>query len=86
MINNLEFTLDREPDNKYAKDLLKKLRNQNSHNAYVSNMADERKINSFLRLENSEIIKQLRKDFPEMSALPNKKEVFLALRRLRDNW
>tara|TARA_B110000495_G_scaffold124522_1_gene108305 strand:- start:222 stop:1049 length:828 start_codon:yes stop_codon:yes gene_type:complete len=86
MINNLEFTLDREPDNKYAKDLLKKLRNQNSHNAYVSNMADERKINSFLRLENSEIIKQLRKEFPEMSALPNKKEVFLALRRLRDNW
>ena len=62
------------------------LRNQNSHNAYVSNMADERKINSFLRLENSEIIKQLRKEFPEMSALPNKKEVFLALRRLRDNW
>jgi len=86
MINNLEFTLDREPDNKYALGFLKKLRNQSSHDAYISNMADERKINSFLRLENSAMINQLRKKFPEMSEFPSKKEIFLALRNLRDNW
>ena len=86
MINNLRFTLDREPDNGDAKSYLHRLENQDPHNAYVSTMADERRINSFLRLENPSIIKELRKKFPDMSINPGKKEVFLALRRLRDNW
>jgi len=86
MINNLEFTLDREPDNENAKDFLSNLEHQNPHEAYISTMADERNINSFLRLENPAIIIELRKKFPEMSVNPSKKEVFLALRKLRDNW
>ena len=86
MINNLEFTLDREPDNENAKDYLRNLEHQSPHDAYISNMADERKINSFLRLENPSIIAHLRKVFPEMSESPGKKEVFLALRSLRNHW
>lgn len=86
MINNLEFTLDREPDNEHAKDFLKKLEHQNSHDAYISNLADERKINSFLRLDNPSIIAQLQKAFPDMQTSPSKKEVFIALRNLRNNW
>ncbi|MDG1995883.1 MAG: hydroxyacylglutathione hydrolase [Emcibacteraceae bacterium] len=86
MINNLEFTLDREPNNEDAKTYLTKLQNQDPHNAYVTSMADERKINSFLRLKNEAIIEELQRIFPNISKRPNEKEVFLALRELRDNW
>ncbi len=86
MINNLRFTLDREPDNENAKTYLQKLENQNPHDAYVSTMADERHINSFLRLDNPTVIRELRKKFPELGINPSKKEVFLALRKLRDDW
>jgi len=86
MINNLEFTLDREPDNDNAKAFLSKLERQSPHNAYISTMADERMINSFLRLENPSIIAKLRKEFPDLRSSPSKKEVFLALRELRNHW
>ena len=86
MINNLEFTLDREPDNEDAKTFLKKLEHQNPHHAYVSTMQDERKINSFLRLENPSIIRELKKKFPYMGSGPSEKDVFLALRELRNHW
>lgn len=86
MINNLEFTLDREPSNEEAKTYLKKLEKQDPHNAFVSTMKDERKINSFLRLQNETIIEELKKSFPNMSKTPNEKEVFLALRELRNDW
>lgn len=86
MINNLEFTIDREPDNESAKSYLNKLEGQSPHDAYVSTMADERKINSFLRLRNPSIIKELQKSFPNMSMDPNEREVFLALRELRNHW
>jgi hydroxyacylglutathione hydrolase len=86
IINNLEFTLDREPNNEMAKRYLKDLEKQSPHNAFVSTMKDERKINSFLRLENPAIINELKKSFPNLSEKPSKKEVFLALRELKDNW
>ena len=84
--NNLEFTIDREPDNEHAKSFLNKLANQNPHDAYISTMADERKINSFLRLDSSSIINELRKKFPELPKKPSEKEVFIALRELRNDW
>ncbi len=86
MINNLEFTLDREPDNENAKNFLRALERQDPHDAYVSTMADEREINSFLRLDSPSVIRELRKKFPEMPVYPSKKEVFFALRKLRDFW
>lgn len=86
MINNLEFTIDREPDNESAKSYLSKLGSQSPHDAYVSTMADERKINSFLRLRNPSIIKELQKSFANMSKDPDEREVFLALRELRNHW
>ncbi|MDG1709446.1 MAG: hydroxyacylglutathione hydrolase [Emcibacteraceae bacterium] len=86
MINNLEFTINREPNNEDAKLFLMKLENQNPHDAYVTTMADERRINSFMRLQNETIIEELKKAFPNMTNTPNEKEVFLALRELRDNW
>lgn len=86
MINNLEFTIDREPNNEHAKSFLSTLENQNPHEAYVSTMGDERKINSFLRLGSPSIINELRKRFPKMSENPSQKEVFIALRDLRNDW
>jgi len=86
IINNLLFTLDREPDNENAKFFLKRLEHQSPHDAYVSTMADERIINSFLRLDNPSIIRELRQSFPEMSKTPDKREVFIALRSLRNHW
>ena len=86
IINNLQFTLDREPDNENAKLYLKKLEKQNAHAAFVTTMKDERKINSFLRLSNKSIIEELRRAVPSLSLNPTKKEVFLALRELRNHW
>ncbi len=86
MINNLGFTLDREPDNEVAKSFLHKLESQDPHAAYVSSMSDERQINSFLRLNNSSIIEKLRAEFPTLSNSPSEKEVFIALRELRNHW
>lgn len=86
IINNLEFTLDREPNNETAKKYLKELENQNPHNAFISTMKDERKINSFLRLKNPAIINKLKSSFPGLPKNPSEKEVFIALRELRNNW
>jgi hydroxyacylglutathione hydrolase len=86
MINNLKFTIDREPDNETAKMFLGKLEQQSPHDAYVSSMKDEREINTFLRLSSYSVIENLRKKFPDLSENPTQKEVFLALRELRNHW
>jgi hydroxyacylglutathione hydrolase len=86
MVNNLEFTLDREPNNKEAKKYLRKLEGQDPHRAFISTMNNEREINSFLRLNNETVINELRKVSPTISKTPSEKEVFIALRELRDNW
>jgi len=86
IINNLEFTLDREPNNESAKSYLKNLEKQSPHDAFISTMKDERNINSFLRLKNPAIISELRKSFPDLPENPSEKEVFIALRELRNNW
>jgi hydroxyacylglutathione hydrolase len=86
MINNLQFTLDREPNNEDAKAYLQRLEQQNPHFAYISTMKDERKINSFLRLNSKTIKSQLRKVIPDFPLLPSEKDIFIALRELRNNW
>ena len=79
--NNLEFTLDREPSNESAKQWLNKYAEADIHsNPLTTTIADEKEINSFLRLKNEEII----------SNLPNNttsdRDVFVELRSLRNNW
>lgn len=79
--NNLNFTLNREPSNQNAKQWLHKYQQSDIYsNPLTTTMADERKINTFFRLNNNEIINKL----------PNKtnsdKEVFVSLRALRDKW
>ncbi len=79
--NNLNFTLDREPSNTYAVTWLKKyLSCDLTKKPLVTTLGDERKINTFFRLEKSEI----------RANLPNKpnnnKDTFIALRSLRNKW
>ena len=84
--NNLEFTLDREPDNIEAAGLLDKLKEQDENDALVSTLGMEKEINTFFRLQNPTIIKGLKTHFPELSEEPTEKEVFIKLRELRNSW
>ncbi|MCF6318109.1 MAG: hydroxyacylglutathione hydrolase [Proteobacteria bacterium] len=81
LLNNLEFTLDREPNNVFVATWMKKHQQADIHcKPLTTTMADERNINTFLRLGNAEIINNLN------IQSKNKKEVFIKLRTLRNNW
>ncbi len=82
--NNLEFTLDREPQNDQARRLLDQIKDQDPNNPMVSTLGLEKDINTFFRLTNPDVIEQLRSEFPDMGVDP--KSVFLKLRELRNHW
>lgn len=86
LINNLEFTIDREPDNLSAKLLKDQYENQDPNNALVTTIAQEREINTFFRLQSPSVIARLQESFPELGDTPTSEEVFLKLRELRNSW
>jgi len=86
LVNNLEFTLDREPDNATAKTMLDQHRGQDPDNALVTTLAQEREFNAFFRLQSPSLIAKLVEDFPDIGDNPDPKSVFLKLRELRNSW
>lgn len=86
MVNNLAFTLDREPDNERARALLGEIENQDPDDALVSTLGMEKEINTFFRLRSQSVIAKLREDFPDLPADPSPLDVFLRLRELRNSW
>ena len=86
LLNNLGFTLDREPDNAAAKSMAEKYRDQDPDDALVTTMAQEKEINTFFRLQSPSVIEKLVSDFPELGDSPDAKAVFLKLRELRNSW
>jgi len=86
IVNNLNFTLDREPDNARAKSLLEEIKGRSPDNALVSNLALEKEINTFFRLQSPSVIKCLREALPDFPEAPDARTVFLALRQLRNQW
>jgi len=76
---NLKFSIDREPGNIEAKELLTLVK-QVGGTSVETDMGKEKEINVFLRLDSDEVIKNLNEE------TTCEKEVFLALRRLRDKW
>jgi hydroxyacylglutathione hydrolase len=84
--NNLAFTLDREPGNVAAGELLVQAKSQDPNQALVSSMALEREVNTFMRLGSPAVIARLRESFPELPADPDPRTVFLKLRELRNSW
>jgi hydroxyacylglutathione hydrolase len=86
LLNNLEFTLDREPDNAAARQMLDTYENQDPDEALVTTLAQEREMNTFFRLQSPAVIAKLLEDFPELGDRPDPKSVFLKLRELRNSW
>ncbi|MBI3515518.1 MAG: hydroxyacylglutathione hydrolase [Proteobacteria bacterium] len=86
IVNNLGFTLDREPDNAKAKALLPSVQQQDPGKPLVTTLAMEREINTFFRLTSPSVIKRLREAFPDLPDQPDPKTVFIKLRELRNKW
>ena len=84
--NNLRFTLDREPDNTAARTLLPAVTDHDPATSMVTTLADEKRFNTFFRLDSASVIAQLRKRFPDLPAEPDARTVFLKLRELRNSW
>lgn len=86
IVNNLRFTLDREPDNRRAQEMLQALRDQDPGRAYISTLGVEKEINTFFRLTSPSVIAKLREAFADLPADPDPRAVFLKLRELRNAW
>jgi hydroxyacylglutathione hydrolase len=86
LARNLEFTLDREPGNRDAARLLGEARGHNPAAATVTTLAEEKRINSFFRLQSPVVIARLREAFPEIGEHPDARTVFVKLRELRNRW
>lgn len=86
LLNNLAFTLDREPDNAAAAKMLEEYRDQDPANALVTTLAQEKAINTFFRLQSPTVIENLQKACPEIGDNPDPRAVFLKLRELRNRW
>ena len=52
----------------------------------VKTLAEEKRINTFLRLASPGVIAKLREAFPDLPEQPDAKTVFLKLRELRNSW
>src|SRR5262244_1606196 len=66
LARNLEFTLDREPGNADAEELLGGARHHDPAAAVVTTLGQEKRINTFLRLQNPTVIARLRESFPDI--------------------
>jgi hydroxyacylglutathione hydrolase len=86
LLNNLGFTLSREPGNTVAGELKTRLADTAPLDMPLTTLADERRFNTFFRLGNAEIIAGLRQRFPDLPAAPTPREVFVRLRALRNEW
>lgn len=84
--NNLEFTLDREPDNARARSLLGEVADQDPHAPKVTTLGLEKEINTFFRLHSPSVIARLRESFSDLPDDPSPRDVFLKLRELRNSW
>ena len=86
MARNLEFTLDREPDNAQAAARVAAARRQEPAATPVTTLGEEKHFNTFFRLQSPTVVARLREKFPDIGAHPDAKTVFLKLRELRNKW
>ncbi len=86
LVNNLQFTLDREPDNATARQLLAAVEDQDPNDALVTTLSQERQVNTFFRLDSASVIARLQEQFPDIGSQPDTRTVFLKLRELRNSW
>lgn len=78
---NMEFAQKLEPENKKVREELGKLLEGNTEELPPVTLAEELKVNPFFRLNSEELRHSILKNNNV-----SEKEVFIELRRLRDNW
>lgn len=84
MKNNLAFALSREPGNPDALHWQQQLADTEHDDMPVMTLGQERLYNPFLRLHSEKIRRQLKQEFPQLG--DGDRDVFKALRTLRDQW
>ena len=52
----------------------------------MTTLGEEKRINTFFRLQSPKVIARLREAFPEIGERPDARTVFLKLRELRNRW
>jgi len=86
LLNNLGFTLDREPGNSVAAELKNSLAGRGALAMPITTLGEEKQFNTFFRLQSPQIIAGLRERFPDLPGNPSPREVFVRLRELRNKW
>jgi hydroxyacylglutathione hydrolase len=86
LARNLAFTLDREPGNSEAARWFEASKTHDPVHARVTTLGEEKRVNTFFRLQNAEVIAGLRARFPDLGEQPDARAVFLKLRELRNSW
>ena len=84
--NNLEFTLNREPDNESALSLRHKFQNGLDAESFVSDIGLEREINVFFRLDEPQVRMGIAESLNIGIETLDRQKTFIGLRGLRDNW
>ena len=83
---NLGFTLAVEPGNSAAAALLEQCSHLAADDMPITTLAQEREVNAFFRLEQPQIIATVQRSHQPASERPTARDVFLALRALRNRW
>ncbi|HEY1726088.1 MAG TPA: hydroxyacylglutathione hydrolase C-terminal domain-containing protein [Steroidobacteraceae bacterium] len=86
LARNLQFTLDREPGNAAARALLQRCEGVAPADMPLTTLGEEQEFNVFFRLDSLSVIDALRRAQPSVRDNPSPREVFLALRELRNRW
>jgi hydroxyacylglutathione hydrolase len=86
LLNNLRFTRHVEAGNQAAADWLARSEKVAPEAQPVLTLAQEFTVNSFFRLGEPGLIETLRQRVATLGAKPTPREVFLALRELRNSW
>ncbi|MAD46547.1 MAG: hydroxyacylglutathione hydrolase [Oceanospirillaceae bacterium] len=84
MINNLNFARTREPENSMVDYWLDQVQANEADDMPVMTLGQEREYNPFLRLHSSAVRQHLKQEFPQLGE--GDRDVFRALRSLRDQW
>jgi hydroxyacylglutathione hydrolase len=86
LLRNLAFTLDREPSNQAAHELAQRCSTLTAEQMPITTLGEERQLNAFFRLGSPEIIEGLKRVRTDWRPDAGPREVFLALRELRNRW
>src|SRR5258706_9741100 len=86
LVNNLRFTLHVEPGNAAATEWLRRSETVAAEERPILSLGQELTVNGFFRLAEAGLIEGLRARVQGLAARPTPREVFLALRELRNHW